>query len=406
MSMSNVVALRPAQGNTVDHAKPAPTSRVRLTDARIADLPKPKGGASYVYDTEVPGLAMRIMASGIRSFVSVKKIHGKTQRITLGRWPGLKLADARRAATRINGDIAAGVDPAAQRKAARARGETCNDYWPTYLSHIKRKNRSWKRDENRWTADIAPVLGRKAIVSITSGDCQGVVDALGAKHPVKANRVAALLGAFFGHAVKAERIQRNPARGLSRYQEHPRDRFLSGEEVRRFVAACEAAPQPWGDLFALLLSTGARKGAVMAMRWADLELDSGVWRIPASTAKNKQAAAVPLIDAARDILQRRSSLRDGSPWVFSSSSKSGHVAHVAKAWSNLIGKADLPRLRPHDLRRTVGSWLAASGASSFVIQKALTHKSAASAKAYAHLDVEPVRTALAAISLAMNARSS
>jgi len=402
--MSNVVVLRPVgKDGLPEQVTSTPTKRLRLSDARISALTVPAKGASYHYDTDVPGLAIRIMPSGIRSFVSVKKIHGKAQRITLGRWPGLRLGDARRAAARINGEVAAGSNPATDRKAARARAETCNDHWPTYLAHITRKNRAWKRDEERWVRDVAPMLGRKAMASIAAGDCQAVVDALGSKHPVKANRVAALLGAFFGHALKAERIQRNPARGLSRYQECPRDRFLSGEEVQRFLSACEATPQPWCDLFALLLWTGARKSAVMAMRWSDLDLSAGVWRIPASAAKNKQAAAVPLIEAALAILRRRSGFRDGSLWVFPSSSKAGHVAHLAKAWSNLLKSAALPDLRPHDLRRTVGSWLAASGASSFVIQKALTHKSAASAKAYAHLDVEPVRAALDTVTSAMQA---
>lgn len=81
------------------------------------------------------------------------------------------------------------------------------------------------------------------------------------------------------------------------------------------------------------------------------------------------------------------------------------IAHAAKAWSSLNSTAGLKGLRPHDLRRTIGSWLAAAGASSFVIQKALTHQSAASAKAYAHLDVEAVRVALSAVTDAMQRRA-
>ena len=160
-----------------------------------------------------------------------------------------------------------------------------------YLANIKRKNRSWARDEQRWKSEIAPKIGRKPLCSITAADCQKVVDAVGADQPVKANRIAALLGAFFAFAVKHDRIVRNPARGLSRYEEARADRFLSGEELRAFLSACAAAPDPWGDFFALLLWTGARKSAVMAMRWSDIDLQHCVWHIPASSAKNKQAAA-------------------------------------------------------------------------------------------------------------------
>ena len=376
-------------------------NRSRLTEARIEAAAAPFGAANYIYDLEVPGLALRVTPKGVRAFVIVKKIAGRTQRITLGRWPGLRLAEARRAAVRINGEIAAGIDPVAQRKAARARAETCNDFWPSYLAHIKRKNRSWTRDEQRWKANIAPLIGRKALSSITAANCQNVIDAVGATHPVKANRVAALLGAFFTFAAKHERIARNPARGVSRYEEAARERFLSADEVRLFLSACACAPDPWGDFFAVLLWTGARKGAVMAMRWSDIDLQNGVWIIPAAMAKNKQTAAVALVEPAAAILTRRQDFCGSSPWVFPSSSRSGHIMHVAKQWSALKHCAGLDDMRPHDLRRTIGSWLAASGASSFLIQKALTHKSAASARAYAHLDVEAVRAALSEVTAAM-----
>ena len=250
----------------------------------------------------------------------------------------------------------------AQRKAARARAETCNDLWPMYLANIRRKNRSWARDEQRWKSDVTPKIGRKPLCSITAADCQKVVDAVGADQPVKANRIAALLGAFFAFAVKHDRIVRNPARGLSRYEETPRDRFLSGEELRAFLSACAAAPDPWSDFFALLLWTGARKGAVMAMRWSDIDLEHCVWHMPASSAKNKQLATVALVEPAVSILIHRQALCSNSPWVFPSSSKTGHIAHAARAWSALIKSMGISNLRPHDLRRTIGSWLAASGA--------------------------------------------
>ena len=94
-------------------------NRFRMTEARVGTAPPPASGARYDYDLDVPGLALRVTAKGVRTFVVVKKISGKTQRITLGRWPGLRLADARRATIRINGEFAAGLDPVAQRRAAR-----------------------------------------------------------------------------------------------------------------------------------------------------------------------------------------------------------------------------------------------------------------------------------------------
>ena len=380
------------------------SQRVRLTEARI-QATKSTSEPVYVYDLDVPGLTIRATSGGIRTFVLVKKIAGRARRITLGRWPGLKLSGARTAATRILGEIAAGGDPIERRETARRQAETCNDFWPTYLKHIKRQNRTWQRDENRWSNDIAPFIGRKPIASITTADCQKIVDHAGRTKPVEANRIAALMGAFFAQALKSERATKNPARGLSRYEETPRDRFLSSAEVQAFLGACEKAPEPWGSFFALLLWTGARKGAVMAMKWSDVNLDNAVWHIPAAIAKNKKVAAIPLVAPAIAILRQRLAVRDNSAWVFPASSRSGHMEHAAKAWDAITDTAQLVDLRPHDLRRTIGSWLAAAGASSFVIQKVLTHRSAASAKAYAHLDVEAVRVALSQITDAMQRRT-
>src|SRR5207237_9227102 len=78
-------------------------ARTKLTEQRIADLPNPCRGASYTYDSLAPSLSIRVTAAGVRSFVVVKKINGKTNRITLGRFPGLRLDDARQAARRIAG---------------------------------------------------------------------------------------------------------------------------------------------------------------------------------------------------------------------------------------------------------------------------------------------------------------
>ena len=86
---------------------------------------------AYIYDTVAPSLALRITSAGARSFVIVKKINGRAQRITLGRSPGLELDDARQAARTIAGEIAKGDDPVALRRAARARKTRLADLWPS-----------------------------------------------------------------------------------------------------------------------------------------------------------------------------------------------------------------------------------------------------------------------------------
>ena len=143
--MGQVIQFEPLQTS-----KNVAKARIKLTEQRILTLVKPKRGAAYVYDTAAPSLAVRITKGGTRTFVVVKKVHGTTHRLTLGRFPGLRLEDARRAAESITGELAQGKDPIAGRKAARMRKFTLSDLWPLYLAHLKRRNRTWKRDESRW----------------------------------------------------------------------------------------------------------------------------------------------------------------------------------------------------------------------------------------------------------------
>ncbi len=115
---------------------------LRLTEDRVAALPAPATGASYTYDAEQPGLAVRVTAAGVRTFVLVKKIAGKPQRLNLGRFPALRLGAARRAARVRIGQIAAGVDVVQEIKAQKARKLTVADVWPEYLAGIKKNNRT------------------------------------------------------------------------------------------------------------------------------------------------------------------------------------------------------------------------------------------------------------------------
>jgi Arm DNA-binding domain len=136
----------------------------KFTDQRIGTLATPVRGVAYTYDTVAPSLALRVTAAGVRSFVIVKKINGTTHRLTLGRFPGLRLDDARQAARSVAGELARGDDPIASRKAARARKITLNDLWRTYLAHLKQRNRTWARDQERWNNHVGPGLGRRALV--------------------------------------------------------------------------------------------------------------------------------------------------------------------------------------------------------------------------------------------------
>jgi integrase len=149
------------------------------------------------------------------------------------------------------------------------------------------------------------------------------------------------------------------------------------------------------------LLTGARRSNVLAMSWDELHLDRGEWRI--SMTKNGTPQTLPLVAGAIDVLKSRKELTEcaDSAYVFPGAGQSGHLVEPKKAWKIILGKAGIKDLRLHDLRRTMGSWQAGTGANLSVIGRSLNHKSTATTAIYARLWMEPVRSSMQAAAAAM-----
>ena len=112
---------------------------------------------------------------------------------------------------------------------------------------------------------------------------------------------------------------------------------------------------------------------------------------------NGESHLVPLLPQALDILTgRQSRAVRGAGWVFpSATSQSGHLEGVQRVWERLLKDAGLQNLRIHDLRRTLGSWLAITGANNFTIGKTLGHKTQQATAVYARLNTKAVRDSVA-----------
>src|SRR5690606_27974839 len=121
------------------------------------------------------------------------------------------------------------------------------------------------------------------------------------------------------------------------------------------------------DAIAVMLWTGQRRGNVMAMRWADVDLKSKVWRIPGSEMKNSQSMNVVLSDPALEILQHRKADADGATYVFPGKLSGTHITEVRGEWKAILKAAKIDDLRLHDLRRTLGSWQAIGGSTLNII---------------------------------------
>jgi integrase len=196
---------------------------------------------------------------------------------------------------------------------------------------------------------------------------------------------------MFNKAINEWRIWKgeNPAHGIAKFSEQSRDRFLQSDELPRFFkAVAEEENKTIRDYILMSLLTGARRSNVLAMRWHDINFERAEWRI--EVTKNGAPQTITLSPEAIEVLlNRRPS--DKAEYVFSGSGKSGHLEEPKKGWKRILESAGIEDLRIHDLRRTLGSWQAKTGASLAIIGKSLNHKNQSTTAIYARLDLDPVR---------------
>ena len=383
------------------------TKGLNLTQARVRNLPIPEahwttrknGNRSLVetrviyYDAQTPGFGIRLSSGGTRSFVLYRKIAGRPQTVTLGRFPALSVERARKIAEEMNGAIARGENPQETKRARKAEA-TLGELFTVYLEqHAKLHTKTWQATQARYDRHLKPWENRK-ISAVTRRDVQALHNRMGQTNgPYSANRLLQLLHSMFNWAKTWGLLAGdNSAHGIKKYRETKRDRFLHPDELPRFFQAlAEEINESVRDYVLLSLLTGARRGNVQALRWEEVNLERATWTIPGDKSKNYDPMTIPLHNEALAILQSRREEIGKSPWVFPAFSRSGHLEEPKNGWKRIITRAGIKDLRLHDLRRTLGSYQAARGASLTVIGKSLGHRNVSTTAIYARLNLDPVR---------------
>lgn len=259
--------------------------------------------------------------------------------------------------------------------------------------HAKPHSKRWQDTMMRFDVHLKCFADRPTS-TITRIEVQTWVNNIGKTGKHSANRNYDVLRAIFSWGIKKEVINhRNPCLGVDRFYLKPRERFVQpGEEFQKLADAINAEPnRTLRDFFWMCLMTGARRGNILRMRWEEINLDTGTWVIP--DTKNGDSQTIPLIVEAIELLKRRRS-ESQSEWVFPNKEGNAPYKSPRSAWNRIRKRANLPDLRVHDLRRTVGSYMAIQGVSTTIIGKALGHRSQASTAVYARLTQNPVRDAL------------
>jgi integrase len=367
-------------------------NRLTFSKTRLAELPVPERGRKYYYDDRTPGFAFCVTDKGARNFYFCAKVAGRSIRTKIGPFPGLPVEQARDIAAKKIGGVANGIDPRRPSASAQPTVQELFDYW---LAHARHHKRTWKDDERQFKKYFRPLAGRR-LAEVTTEDVSRWHVSIGEKHGrYQANRCRALLSAMFGKADKIGFQGPNPCKGVKRFKETSRDRFLQGRELRPFFAALADEPPVWRDFWLLCLFTGARRGNVAAMAWRDIDLAAAVWYLPGQVTKNGLPLAVVLVPPAVAVLQSRSESQEApTAWVFPADTRSGHISDPRKSWARVLQRSGIEALRPHDLRRSLGSWQAIAGASLQIVGASLGHRDPKATAVYARLQLDPVRASV------------
>jgi integrase len=349
--------------------------KTNLTAAYIENVALPDRGQQDIYDTKERGLILRVSDSGRKSWNVFYRHEGRNRRMTLGKYPHISLADARRLAKKHLSEAAVhGKDPAAEKLEKRA-ADTFGELADTYLEqHAKRTKRTWAEDERIIKKELKPIWGSRKAAEITRRDVRQLLDRIvGRGAEVMANRVLALVSKIFSWAVDREDLENSPAYKLKRPgEEHQRDRVLSDKEIRALWSALDDEPFPVAAFFRLGLLTAQRRGEILGMQWAEIDLDSGWWTIASERAKNELSHRVPLFGEALAIIrQLRDTAKADAVNVFPG--PRGKAISNPQKWVKRVRDATKIDFKYHDLRRTAASDMAGIGVQRLVISKLLNH---------------------------------
>lgn len=369
-------------------------NRLNFTKTELAKISPPAARYAVYHDTGVEGLVLLAYWTGAFTFFVYKKIDGKPVRLKVGKYPDMSIEGARKKALELLGSIARGEhpQPKAQQKTGMSLGSVFDHYIDEYCKH---HCTTWKATTDNFKRCFADWLERP-VDTISHNDVQQMVNKLGTKRGHHtANRAYDDLRAVMTWGKKHGYVLiENPCNGVTKFKTRSRERFLTPDEFKKFFTKLKTETNiPFRDYVYLSLFTGARQANILSMRWEDINFDLGIWRIPIT--KNKESQTVPLTNLALQVLvDRRDNHKEDEEWVFPSHSASGHIVEPKKAWWKFLDKCEIEDLRLHDLRRTLGSYMAMNNQSLQMIGKVLGHRSPAATQIYSRLAFDPLRQAM------------
>ena len=329
-------------------------------------------------DTDLIGFQARINQNSI-SFYLHKKISGRIVEKKIAQYPELSPDDARKKAMKL---ISAAVDN--QLKTSRAAiSPTIGDCIDLYISSVKNKAHAISTMKH-WDP-----FRKKRVVDFTRQDAMLIIGRL-KDHPCTANNLMKYLSSGINKmSIEIGEELPNPFRLIKYYRTEPRKRFLSEDEAPALIQelqrlCCNPKYSVQAAALLLMVFTGQRKSNVLKINLS--EINNGIWVIPATKVKGgKHEIVVPLNSYAKEIIKKRKTFAVNG-YLFVPTGQTEPLKDIRKTFITACRNLGIEDCKPHDLRRTMGSWMLMNGTSIEVVSRTLGHTSIqVTERVYAHL---------------------
>jgi len=360
--------------------------RIELTKAAMERLKSTWHSRKTVYlDADIRGLMLEYRPTGMGTwYFRAKDEQGKMKMIRLGTLAEMNVLEAKARAYEMqkfmeHGGVLKDLDTLAGKRLTF--GAFIEKH---YLPHAKARKRSWQTEVGILRRHILPVFSAAKLEAITRFALSRWLEGLRDKglSPATSNRALFLVKYVFNCARRWGFIVESPARDVQALPEKEfRERYLSEEEARRLLYALDnEKDRQAAQVVQLLLFTGARKSALLAARWENVDVERRSLTVPLS--KSGKARHIPLSDAALQVLDE---IPHKSEWLFPSSRTDSHLSTIYASWDRVRERAGIKDVRLHDLRHSFASFLVNSGCSLYEVQKILGHQNPKVTTRYAHL---------------------
>lgn len=398
----------------------------RISKKSVDALVCPEGSDRvFLWDDALAGFGVVAHRQGGKAYVVQYRKAGRSRRSTIGKHGRLTPEEARSEAKKLLGDVEKGEDPVATRKAERQirlLEEVAADFLALHAKG-KLKPLTFSAYSVLIEKHIKPAIGRLRLSELRRTHVLRMHAGMSST-PGAANRAVSLVSAIWNWAASKDLVVfgENPARGVARYPESAKERFLSSEEFRRLGEAlsraeteglsyevdeqgpkAKHAPKPENrkriiDPYAaaairLLILTGARLREILHARWENVDFERGILFLPDSKTGRKP---IYLGSAALAILANLPRI-ENNPYIIAGSAPDKPRADLKNPWRALTEAAELAGLRIHDLRHSFASVGAGASLGLPIIGKLLGHTQPSTTARYAHLDDNPMKRAVEAI---------